>query len=303
MFEFLRRRVKTRLAARPDIVFFKPASARACTASRTPPRDPATEPADHRPPTPDGNPADAGVAEEKISPTVIAEQVAAGLTPFLEHQNRHLVEQVIRQLADGQNAATDSIKTHAEKTEAELGQRIEKQLRGAQKQLDRQVGELCDHITATVRKDAEGHWSLLEKKLGESCSAMAVRAAQHPVIDRLVAMFDRINDEGAFLNAWYRRNPDTAMNLGSRQLQERYDEAVRSFAAEVLLILRSLGVERIDGSAGQFDPQRQRVVAVETITRSDLDGHVARIIRAGFQWNGTPYRPEQVVVYKQEQKK
>jgi molecular chaperone GrpE (heat shock protein) len=116
-------------------------------------------------------------------------------------------------------------------------------------------------------------------------------------------MFDRIHDEDAFLVAWYRRSPDLALNLGSRQLQERYDEAVRSFAAEALMILRSLGVEQMQGGAGPFDPQRQRVVAVETTTRPELDGHVARIVRAGFLWNGTLYRPELVVVYKQEQKK
>ncbi len=92
--------------------------------------------------------------------------------------------------------------------------------------------------------------------------------------------------------------PDLQAHLGCRQLQERYNDAVVSFATEILMTLRGLGVEEIQGGAGQFNPQPPRVVDKEMTTRPDMDGHVAKIVRAGFTWNGMMLRPEEVIVYK-----
>ena len=136
----------------------------------------------------------------------------------------------------------------------------------------------------------------------ETCSITTQRAILRPVIDRLIRFLDRIHDEREFLAAWYRKNPELPLHLGSRQVQERYDDAVGSLATEVHMILRGLGVEPIQGCSGPFNPQHQHVAGVESTARSELDGHVAKIVRAGFTWSGTMLRPEAVVVFKLERK-
>ena len=162
--------------------------------------------------------------------------------------------------------------------------------------------ELTDKIATTVRADTEQHWSALEKMLVEVCSTATQCAIQRPIIDVLIALQDRIHNDVVFLSAWYHKNPDLTLHIGCRQLQERYDNALRSYAAEILIILRGLGVEQIQGVSGRFNPQHQRVVDVELTTQPELDGHIAKILRAGFTWNSTILRPEEVIVFKQEHK-
>jgi molecular chaperone GrpE (heat shock protein) len=302
MFGFLQRRSKPGPRVLPKIIYPVPELAKNAAAQRSPPCALCTEACVHTPPATENAP-NTCQADEKIDVAVIAEQVSNALAPLLEQQKQELAAQSARQVAESQVAIENSLKAHDEKIEAELGRKLDKQVRVLRAQLERQIAECADRAAVAARKDAEGHWSNLKRELVESCSATAQRAAQRPIVDQLIALLDRVRDEESFLAAWYRKNPDLSLNLDCRQLQERYDETVRSFAAEILVILKSLGVEQIVGSAGPLDPQRQRVVAVEMTRRPELDGHVARIVRAGFLWGGTLYRPEQVIVYKQEQKK
>ncbi|MBP7935822.1 MAG: hypothetical protein KA354_14335 [Phycisphaerae bacterium] len=144
------------------------------------------------------------------------------------------------------------------------------------------------------------HWTAIGSQLAEAALTANRQAALRPVIDQSLALLDRIHDEGEFLATGYHRNPELALHLGSRQLFETYDAAVRSFVTEIFMILRTLDVHPIQGSAGPFNPQLQRVVGVERTSKPELDGHVARIVRVGVTWNGAVFRHEQVIVFKKE---
>ena len=196
----------------------------------------------------------------------------------------------------------EHIETLSDKIAESLVQQLDQQGRDLCESLESQVRPLGDRIVAAATQAADAQGVALRKDLTEACSATTQRAAQRPVIDGLIALLDRICDEREFLTAWYRKDPQLALHLGCRQLHERYDDAVGSFAAEIHMILRSLGVEQIAGCSGPFNPKHQRVVALEMAANPDLDGHVAKIVRAGFTWNGTILRPELVVVFKLERK-
>jgi molecular chaperone GrpE (heat shock protein) len=175
---------------------------------------------------------------------------------------------------------------------------VDKHCQIQQAMLQQGLLALGDRIIDVAKQDSEAHWSVLRREMTESCSTTTQRAAQRPIVDQLIALYDRIDDERAFLNISYRKEPDLGLNLGCRQLQERSDSAIRSFAAEVLIILRAVGVEPFAAGAGRSDPRIQNIVGVEPTSQADLDGHIARIIRAGFTWNGTQVRPESVIAFK-----
>lgn len=249
----------------------------------------------------EGSPIDNNNAS-RVDPVAMSNAVAglivSRLAKLMSQQSKDATTSLAQTLADLRALTADNFNAHGKKVGDDVLRRLDKQCRYFQTLLDRGLPPLGDRIIETVKKDSESHWVVLRREMTEACSATTQRAAQRPIVDQIIALYDRINDERAFLNASYRKEPDLALQLGCRQLQERSDSAVRSFASEVLIILRTVGVEPIAAGAGPFDPVNQRVVGVEPTSRADLDGHVSRIVRAGFVWAGTLLRPESVYVFK-----
>ncbi len=248
--------------------------------------------------TPPGDNNNATRVDPVVMANAIASMATSRLAKLLSQQSKDATASLAQTLADLRALIADNLNAHGKKVGDDVLRRLDKQCRYFQTLLDRGLPPLGDRIIEAVKKDSESHWAVLRKEMTEACSATTQRAAQRPIVDQLIALYDRINDERAFLNASYRKEPDLALQLGCRQLQERSDSAVRSFASEVLIILRTVGVEPIAAGAGPFDPVNQRVVGVEPTSRADLDGHVSRIVRAGFVWAGTLLRPESVYVFK-----
>ena len=232
----------------------------------------------------------------------LSEQIGAHLAQLFDRQTTDQATQFADQLNESLAAIDNRADALGEKIAEDLVRQLDQQGRSLHELLERLLNPLADHITAAARKDAEEHWSAIRMELTEACSIETQRATQRPIIDRLIALLDRIRDEGAFLTTWYRKDPNFPLHIGCRQLQERYDDALNSYVAEIHMVLRGLGVEQIEGCSGPFNPHHQQVVDVEMTTRPNLDGHVAKIVRAGFMWNGAILRPEQVVVFKKERK-
>lgn len=67
------------------------------------------------------------------------------------------------------------------------------------------------------------------------------------------------------------------------------------------MLLASLGVEKLEPPSGAINPRLQHVVGVEPAPPPpELDGHVARVVAAGFTWNGAIHRLEKVIAYKEK---
>jgi hypothetical protein len=184
---------------------------------------------------------------------------------------------------------------------AVVAPRIELLYRQLHDALEHRMEGLAQPLRASAAEAAE-HAAALEQRVMESCSSAAQRGTQRPIIDALIALYDRVCQESQFQSLWYRKDPELTGHLGCRQLHERWESAARSYAAEVLRMLQQLGVEPIVGGGGQFDPQIQHVVSVEMTAQPELHGQIARRLRAGFTWHGQVLRSEEVIVYKKERR-
>ncbi len=230
----------------------------------------------------------------------IVGEMVAHVAQLLDHQTHELAVVLNREVREGHSLAERRFQTLGQKLDERIGRQFHKLSQFQLEMIRRDVLPLADRISAAARHDAVEQWRVLRGEIVEGCSANTQRTAQRPIIEQLIALFDRLRDEAALLVASYRKDPDLSLHLGGRQLQERYDAAVRSFGVEIVMILRGLGVEVIEGAGGKFNPHLQKVVGVEMAPRPELDGQVARILRAGFSWNGVVLRPEQVIVFKKE---
>jgi hypothetical protein len=252
----------------------------------------------------DAAPADGrkqrGTPPERIA--ALAGLLADYLRPYLHDWQEGLtarVEEVVRtQDTPGRQCAdllTEQVNAaNAAQIEA-LSRQLEQRLVG---RIDEQAVKVTDAITEKVNQ----RWSAHEQRVLEACATTAQRATQRPIIDAVMALHDRVCQETQFQSLWYHKDPELAGHLGCRQLQERWESAARSYAAEILRILHSLDVEPIVSGGGQFNPHHQRVVNVEPTAQPELDGHIARIVRPGFTWHRQILRPEEVIVYKKERR-
>ncbi len=233
-----------------------------------------------------------------LNVAALVAKLTSNLSKLLAQYHRAISAWIANAMHEQQAAVEKQLQSSGAKISDDVIHVVDKHCQVQKAMLEQGLLALGDRIIDVAKKDSESHWAVLRREMTESCSTTTQCAAQRPIVDQLIALCDRINDERTFLTASYRKEPDLALQLGCRQLQERSDSAVRSFASEVLIILRAVGVEPIAAGAGPFDPVIQRVVGVEPTSRADLDGHVSRIVRAGFVWAGTLLRPESVYVFK-----
>jgi len=228
----------------------------------------------------------------------IANAVKLQLVRFQARQKSLQDERLNRFAQDHQRQLEHHMDRHAARVEARVAARLDQLCQDLPATLTGSLEGLPQRIATTVHALAEASAAALRKELSDAVAANVHRACLRPVIDQLLALHDRIDDERQFLSASFRRDADLATHIGARQLQTQHDGAARSFAAEILMILRGLGVEPLDVSGPELDPHLQRVVGVDLTSRAELDGRIARITRRGFRWNGALLRPDQVIVYK-----
>jgi len=242
----------------------------------------------------------AGTPREKLAS--LAERLVPHLREQIQLDSQRLIAEASELARTSRDAVEQQIGALTEKLETAFAARLDELGRVLQESLARHAGALVEKSAADFKGEAAERWSALEQHLAEACSAIAQRAIQRPIIDALVNLHDRIRNEAMFHSLRYRENAELTRNVGCRQLYEWTDDALRSYAAEVLQILQGLGVELIVGSGGIFNPHHQRVREVEPTCQPELDGHVARILRAGFIWHGSVLRSEEVTVFKMERK-
>lgn len=230
--------------------------------------------------------------------TQIAERVMAGVN---DRENAaDLVRESIQQFhAEVENRIADL----ARQLSTTIAEDIEVRGKHVDGLIGRSLKPVADRVARAVVKDADSHWIAIRKELSESSIRAAQDSAVNPIIDQQIAMLDRVRDERAFLATAFRKDNDLTLDANARQYFEQYDAAIASVVTEILMNLRALGVEQTQGNAGPFDPKTQRVVGIEETSRADLDGHVARIVRAGFTRNGAQIRPELVIVYRKGEEK
>ena len=228
----------------------------------------------------------------------ISNAVKLQLVRFQARQKSFQEDRLNRFAQDHQRQLEQHIDRHAARVEARVASRLEQLCRELPATFTGSLEGLPQRIATTVHSLAEASTAALRKELSDGVAANVHRACLRPVIDQILALHDRIDDERQFLGVSFRRDADLATHIGARQLQAQHDAAAQSFGTEILMILRGMGVEPLDVSGPELDPHLQRVVDVELTSRAELDGRIARITRRGFRWNGALLRPEQVIVYK-----
>jgi paraquat-inducible protein B len=185
-------------------------------------------------------PPDSNANLAPIDPHALAGAVASFILPrmakLLSQQGNEISSSTKKALEDLNPVIGDNFTFHGKKVGDDVLRRLDKQCRLFQAMIERSVTPMGERIADSMRNEIASHLTTLRREVTESCSAATQRAALKPIVDQLIALYDRINDEREFLNSAYRREPDLTLHLGSRQLQERGDAAVRSFAAEVLII-------------------------------------------------------------------
>lgn len=240
--------------------------------------------------------ASAGTTPDKLP--ILAKLITDRLKSVVEHQARHLTNQNRELALQNEDGLKKQICAAAQQINDATLARIDDEAHAFKEVIDGHLSPLADRLEGALEKSTSARWSALAAQIQEVVSNSARQALLRPVIDGVLALLDRIGNERAFLTAWYRRDPELVLHLGARQMFERYDSAVQSFYTEIYMILRALDVHPLDCGAGRFNPHTQRIVEVEATKNPELDGHVARIFRAGFTWGDTVLRPEQVVVFK-----
>lgn len=168
--------------------------------------------------------------------------------------------------------------------------------------LDKARIDFLERSVTHFGRRTDERWERLSRDVSRLMDAVARQALLTPIVNQLLAIYDRIPAEIAYQVALCRRLEARTLGGDLRTIVEQCESAQRSYMAELLLILTSLGLQRIETSGGPFNPQCQYVVGVEATSQPELDGHVARVLSAGFLWNGALYRPEKIIVYKLEKK-
>lgn len=242
-----------------------------------------------QPPHPPATPA-----PDKLE--VVAERISERVGQKLERQ---LAEQLAAALI-ADNGCPPEVTSMIDKLgDAVLG-RLEEAVHGVE---DRMLAAVRDHaseVITSVQTQTAASSSELHAQIEQACADAMQSVQQRALVDALISLYDRVQSEAAYQSLWYSKDPELTGHIGCRQLQEHFMGASRSYAAEILVILNSVGVEVIVAGAGRFDPKHQRVVGVEPAPRPELDGQITCIQRRGFAANGRILRPEDVVVYKWE---
>lgn len=233
-----------------------------------------------------------------LNVAALVAKLTSNLSKLLAQYHKAISVWIANAMHEQQTAVEKQLQSSGAKISDDVIHVVDRHCQTQRSMLEQGLLALGDRIIDVAKKESEGHWLVLRKEMTESCSRTTQRAAQRPIVDQLIALYDRVNDERAFLGAWYRKDSELPLHVGARQLQDRSQSAIASFAVEILVILRSIGVEMIEGVCGPFNPQFQKVVGVEPAPRPELDGHVARVVRAGFVWNGLTVRHENVIAFK-----
>lgn len=146
--------------------------------------------------------------------------------------------------------------------------------------------ERLDRLAALLaeRLSYDGGKETLIARLGEELSAMRedrLRAEVRPLLIDLAMLHDSLESmlEGASGD-----EPSSALL-----------EVLRS---EVRMSLERHGVAPYRSAGGPLEPRRQRTLSVAETGDPELDGKVARSLRAGYLWGTQVLRPEDVVVHR-----
>lgn len=162
--------------------------------------------------------------------------------------------------------------------------------------------EFVDRSVEEFDRRTVEKWDRLNRDIAGLVEGDARQALLAPIVTQLLAVHDRILSEVAFQAAFCRRLEATSLDTGVRAVFEQCESAQRSYVAELRMLLASLGVEPLETAPGPIKPRLQHVVGVEPTASPELDGHVARVVAAGFTWNGAIHRLEKVIAYKLEKK-
>jgi molecular chaperone GrpE (heat shock protein) len=227
---------------------------------------------------------------------VVAERIAERVGQKLERQ---LAETLAVTLIADSECPPDVASMIDKLGDAVLG-RFDAAVQSVEERMLAAVRDHAKEITTSLQTQTAAYSSELRSQLEEAWAGAAQTAQQRALVDALISLYDRVQSEAAYQSLWYSKDSELTGHIGCRQLQERFMSASRSYAAEILMILNSVGVEVIVAGAGRFDPKHQRVVGVEPAPRPELDGQIVCIQRRGFAANGRILRPEDVVVYKWE---
>ncbi len=160
---------------------------------------------------------------------------------------------------------------------------------------------LADHLLASLTKRCETILAATTDELREAASTAFRDAALLPVIERLIALADRLHRERHELAEQVTVNATRFFDVERRKLVDAHDRALEAAHAEVHLILAAMDVHPLIVPLGPFNPQVQQVVGTEPTTDPHRDRHVARVVRPGYTRGGQPLRPEQVMVYKHKE--
>ena len=125
-----------------------------------------------------------------------------------------------------------------------------------------------------------------------------LESVQKPIIRDLVTLFDDLGAiRGQISEGLAKANGGDGGEFFENLLR-RIEINLQNHGLALLEILARLDVTEEEPGAGKLDKIRQRAVAVEMAEFPEEDGLIVRSLKAGFQWKGRVFRPEEVVMKK-----
>ena len=176
---------------------------------------------------------------------------------------------------------------------------------GMKSELEREqeggTGEFLDELRAVLdQKNAVSQkmFDALHEELKGYKDGFLLESVQKPIIRDLVTLFDDLGAiRGQISEGLAKANGGDGGEFFENLLR-RIEINLQNHGLALLEILARLDVTEEEPGAGKLDKIRQRAVAVEMAEFPEEDGLIVRSLKAGFQWKGRVFRPEEVVMKK-----
>lgn len=163
------------------------------------------------------------------------------------------------------------------------------------------TGEFLDELRAVLdQKNAVSQkmFDALHEELKGYKDGFLLESVQKPIIRDLVTLFDDLGVIRSQISEGLAKASGEECGDFSENLLRRIGINLQNHGLALLEILARLDVTEEEPGAGKLDKIRQRAVAVELAEFPEEDGLIVRSLKAGFQWKGRVFRPEEVVMKK-----
>jgi len=238
---------------------------------------------------------DASNSETAIRVAVDPESIQSQKNVGEMSENGQELQQLLRQIAEGVEALTQSQVEHAD-----VIARVEKSLR-LQESLPRLLGDMrqaLDQRNSVNRLMFEA----LHSELKTYKDVFVLESVLKPVIRDLISLYDDITEIHRLLVlALSTQEKRGDLSGGTLMLFENVlspTSLLEHNIHSIIEVLERLDVAQMPSNTGKLDKRSQRAISVEPADEPDEDQQVIKILKRGFLWRERIFRPEEVVIKK-----